>query len=554
MLRKALLDHQKNWNSYVDTAGYQFDDDVSPSGRPLREGFLSSQIAALQASRVPVQIWGSWFDAGTADSALRWFAAAPEAPIEVYLGAWTHGGGQRVDPLVPGTAESEPGAPVPARVFLDFVQRALTAPTQFRRSISYYTAGAAIWRKTASWPPAGLNATKFYFGPEDGLNALTAVSANGSDNYTVDFTATTGKTNRWTTQLGGGMVDYGDRAGADRKLRTYSSQPLDRDIEITGAPLLDLHIAATHPDGAVFVYLEAVQPDGKVVYLTEGELRLALRGPNAAQDKLQGLSPSFARADAAFLEPGKPVEAAIVLHTISAMIPKGDRLRVAIAGADADTFARIPGEGAPIFTIYRSSALSSFIDIPMADWHQAPKSAMTTAAKLPDHAKRAVAADEIARYDNDGVVCLRGLFDLGWIEFLRDAVEVAMAAPGTDAEEYTARASSGRFFGDLDLWKRDPAFRHYVTRSPCAEIAGTIMRSEKINIFYDQLLVKEPQTRERTPWHQDQPYWAVEGRQVCSIWLPLDIVPRETCVEFVKGSHNWEAHCPHHFAGRHALP
>jgi ectoine hydroxylase-related dioxygenase (phytanoyl-CoA dioxygenase family) len=173
---------------------------------------------------------------------------------------------------------------------------------------------------------------------------------------------------------------------------------------------------------------------------------------------------------------------------------------------------------------------------------------MTISAELPSHAQRAIAEDEIARYDSDGVVCLRGLFEFGWIEFLREAVEAALAAPGADAEEYTAKGASGRFFGDLDLWKRKPAFRHYVMHSPCAEIAGAIMRSKKINIFYDQLLVKEPQTRERTPWHQDQPYWAVEGRQVCSVWLPLDIVPKEICVEFVKGSHHWQAHCPHHFA------
>ncbi len=370
LLRKALLDHQKNWNSYVDTAGYRFDDDVTPSGRLLREGFLSSQLAALRNSRVPVQIWGSWFDAGTADSALRWFAAAPKAPIELYLGAWTHGGGQRVDPLLPVAMDSETGAPIPAQRFLDFVQRALTAPARIRRGIFYYTAGAAVWRKTPSWPPTGLAACNYYFGAGNSLNTAPDASANGADNYAVDFTATTGKTNRWTTQLGGGIVDYGNRADADAKLQTYTSPPLDRDIEITGASSLTLHIASTHPDVAVFVYLEAVQPDGKVVYLTEGELRLALRGGNAAQNKPQGMSPSFARADASFLEPGKPIEAEIVLHNVSAMIPKRDRLRIAIAGADADTFARTPNEGAPTFTIYRSSAMPTFIGIPMADWHQ----------------------------------------------------------------------------------------------------------------------------------------------------------------------------------------
>jgi ectoine hydroxylase-related dioxygenase (phytanoyl-CoA dioxygenase family) len=53
------------------------------------------------------------------------------------------------------------------------------------------------------------------------------------------------------------------------------------------------------------------------------------------------------------------------------------------------------------------------------------------------------------------------------------------------------------------------------------------------------VLIKEAATESRTPWHHDQPYWTVDGHQVCSIWVPLDPVPRETCVEFVAGSHRW---------------
>jgi ectoine hydroxylase-related dioxygenase (phytanoyl-CoA dioxygenase family) len=170
---------------------------------------------------------------------------------------------------------------------------------------------------------------------------------------------------------------------------------------------------------------------------------------------------------------------------------------------------------------------------------------MTT--PLPSNPARGVAAAEKEAYARDGVVCLHGMFDLGWIDYLREAVDAVLAAPGAHAEEYGAAGAKGRFFGDLDLWKRLPAFRAYALHSPAAAIAGEVMGSGKINIFYDQLLVKEPQTQERTPWHQDQPYWAVDGWQVCSVWLPLDIVPKETCVEFVRGSHRWGPHCPHHF-------
>lgn len=164
---------------------------------------------------------------------------------------------------------------------------------------------------------------------------------------------------------------------------------------------------------------------------------------------------------------------------------------------------------------------------------------------------RPIAEAEIVAYERDGVVALSAVFDDGWIAYLREGVETALAEPGPHAEVYTADDKPGRFFGDLDVWTRHAPFRRFVHESPAAEIAAAVMRSAKVNFFYDQLLVKEPGTAETTPWHQDQPYWAVAGRQVCSIWLPLDPVPAETSVAFVRGSHRWErAFLPYHFMDR----
>lgn len=160
---------------------------------------------------------------------------------------------------------------------------------------------------------------------------------------------------------------------------------------------------------------------------------------------------------------------------------------------------------------------------------------------------RPIADSDRAAYARDGIVCLRGMFESDWIAFMQDWVERAMAAPGPQAEDYVAKDGRGRFFGDLDIARRHEGFRRFVAESPAAEIAGRVMGAAKVNFFYDQLLVKEPGTSERTPWHQDQPYWAVAGRQVCSIWLPFDPVPAETCVEYVAGSHLWQEYSPYHF-------
>jgi Phytanoyl-CoA dioxygenase (PhyH) len=56
-------------------------------------------------------------------------------------------------------------------------------------------------------------------------------------------------------------------------------------------------------------------------------------------------------------------------------------------------------------------------------------------------------------------------------------------------------------------------------------------------LFHDHVLVKEPGTTARTPWHQDQPYYCIDGAQNVSFWIPLDPVPRESTLEFVAGSH-----------------
>ncbi|HEY5636098.1 MAG TPA: phytanoyl-CoA dioxygenase family protein [Burkholderiales bacterium] len=169
---------------------------------------------------------------------------------------------------------------------------------------------------------------------------------------------------------------------------------------------------------------------------------------------------------------------------------------------------------------------------------------------MPESPLRAVTDSERATYVADGVVCLRGIFPLEWLAFLDGAIEAAMRAPGPHAEEYTPKGGRGRFFGDLELAERLPAFRRFALESPAAQIAGRVMGASEVRFFYDQLLVKEPGTAERTPWHQDQPYWAVSGRQVCSLWLPLDLVPEAVGVEYVCGSHLWPEYSPYHFSDR----
>ncbi|HJM29117.1 MAG: phytanoyl-CoA dioxygenase family protein [Acidimicrobiales bacterium] len=161
---------------------------------------------------------------------------------------------------------------------------------------------------------------------------------------------------------------------------------------------------------------------------------------------------------------------------------------------------------------------------------------------------REISDSECDAYKTDGVVCLRSVFDSGWVDWLRDAFALALQTPGPLSEEYTPVGKTGRFFTDLNMWQRLDHFKVFVFESPAAKVAQKIIGTVDINFFYDQMFIKHQRTEERTPWHQDQPYWAVTGQQVCSIWLPLDAIEEDSSLKFIKGSHRWAAHNPHHFA------
>ena len=147
-------------------------------------------------------------------------------------------------------------------------------------------------------------------------------------------------------------------------------------------------------------------------------------------------------------------------------------------------------------------------------------------------------ATQIEEFRRDGVVLLKGFFS-DWIDSLRRGVDKNMRDPGPWGRDYLDDDQGGRFFGDYCNWNRIDEYRAFMFESPAAEVAADLMQSASARIFHEHVLVKEPGTDKITPWHHDQPYYCVDGEQTCSLWIPLDPVSRDTCPQFVAGSHRW---------------
>jgi ectoine hydroxylase-related dioxygenase (phytanoyl-CoA dioxygenase family) len=148
-----------------------------------------------------------------------------------------------------------------------------------------------------------------------------------------------------------------------------------------------------------------------------------------------------------------------------------------------------------------------------------------------------VTQELVEAFRRDGAVCVRRAFSRGHLAPLEHGIEHNLAQPSDRALVASEPDDPGRFVEDFCNWQRIPEYERFIRESPAAEIAAALMGSTRVRLFHDHLLVKEPGTRQPTPWHQDQPYYNVEGRQVCSMWLPLDPVDRASTLEFVAGSH-----------------
>jgi len=130
---------------------------------------------------------------------------------------------------------------------------------------------------------------------------------------------------------------------------------------------LSLYLSSTHDDGAIFAYFEDVDEDGNVTYITDGEFRLIHRKVLSEDPPYKILIPyhSYKKEDSAPLIPGQITDVKFGLHSTSVLIKKGHRIKIAIAGADKDTFLRYPSEGRPTIKISRNNTYSSYIDIPI---------------------------------------------------------------------------------------------------------------------------------------------------------------------------------------------
>jgi len=383
LAKEAIELHKANVFPYEYTTSSAYRDTVFPGKqiKPSLEWTPNYYLKGIntKGSHVAVYTVGGWYDIYPRD-ALAWFNNLKN-PQKVIILPGSHSG---TGDGWKKTTRSLIGFDFKFDLiaehlrWYDYWLKGIDNGIMDEQPISYFIMGAPednAWRSARKWPLPEVEKTHFYFheGPSGSVNStndgllkkISPESTSGGDSYQVDYTTTSGKTTRWTDGRGMGF-EYGDMSTNDKKALTYTTAPLEEDLEVTGHPVVSLWVSSTARDGDFFVYLEEVDTEEYSHYITEGVLRASHRKLSEPPFKYSGLPyhRSF-EEDIEFMPEGEPVQLIFDLHPTSNIFNAGHRIRITVSCADQNNFETPELSPPPTITMHRNSTYASYVTLPV---------------------------------------------------------------------------------------------------------------------------------------------------------------------------------------------
>jgi putative CocE/NonD family hydrolase len=367
LAREAVKGHLANFRMPDFIGEFKFRDDALP----YDPGFTTASFSPYNyldeiPKDIAVYAVSGWMDgAGYANGTLSRYLTLPNAERRVLLGPWDHGA--RVN-ASPWRARVEPELPVLGEVLRFFDQHLAGRQTGLldEEPIHYFAMHAEEWRAAPSWPP--VEGRRRFFTAADGKLAAQVPAVVDAAEYQADFTLGSGAQTRYERIAGIDATNYyADWTERETGLLSFTSEPLAAPVEIAGHPVVSLWLASSEPDAAVFAYLAEVEADGTSRYVTEGVLRAIHRAEAPAPRTYRTTWPwrSFARQDARPMPLGEPQKLRFALLPTAWRFSAGSRLRLSIAGGDADHFVQTPHGRPPLLTVMSGGVQGSVLELPV---------------------------------------------------------------------------------------------------------------------------------------------------------------------------------------------
>ena len=141
----------------------------------------------------------------------------------------------------------------------------------------------------------------------------------------------------------------------------------------------------------------------------------------------------------------------------------------------------------------------------------------------------------VEQYRRDGVIFLPRALHPDWLLLVELGLQRVLGNGGQSKHRFFDD-QPGEFLETVRNFEVTPEIQRLMYDSPIADMVSALVGSPRIWLYSDEFFIKGPGSN-RTPWHQDLPYWPMAGEQIASMWITLDPVSKEECLEFIPGSH-----------------
>ena len=295
---------------------------------------------------VPIFQQGGWFDP-YCGSHLRSFAAIGDRlPNRVLMGPWSH---EEEVEAFRGDVDLSAGVTVVRDHELAFYERHLRDEGNDwddRPPLELFVLGSNRWRGEREWPLPGTEFQPWYLRAGHALERSEPRSDEPADRYAydpADPVPTIGGVSSVLTMTQGAQTPV--RPGpldqrvleARNDVLSYTSEPVERDLEVIGPVEMVLYAASSAKDTDFIVRLCDVHPDGRSIFVTEGILRARYRNSH------EGDSTEL-------LEPGEVAEYRIRLYPTANVFKQGHRLRLDVTSSSFPRFSRNLNTGEDVGT------------------------------------------------------------------------------------------------------------------------------------------------------------------------------------------------------------
>lgn len=339
--------------------------DLGLGGAAVSSGWADS-CDLINQSGVPAYLVTGWWDLTFTGYLIDAFNRL-EVPKKLIVGPWNHGQG---------------GDPELLRWF-DYWLKGIENGVMEEPPVHYGASapsGETVWKSAPRLPLPEAQQRRQWLTADGRLSDAQPTEA-AARRYTVDHGVSLGEMSRHSYYVDDLYINTTDLNARAARCLSFTSEPLAAEIEITGWPALELEIATSLDRGAVVATLEQISADGSAAYLSEGFINFAHR--RASDDPGGHEGPvwhSWRKADLAPVAPGESMDVRLELYPVSCRVAAGERLRLTLAGADADNLI-VPTIGAEAsLTLTLGGERGSRLLLPIVNQAVAPTAAVVDGA------------------------------------------------------------------------------------------------------------------------------------------------------------------------------